>query len=85
MINIKAMVATYFAKIDASNTDNVKKVQDISAEFDKFQATFVNPAQEVDGKLYAFDVKIQSSEQMRESQFAILKDTIQKIIAALDS
>ena len=36
MINIKAMVATYFAKIDASNTDNVKKVQDISAEFDKF-------------------------------------------------
>lgn len=33
---MKAMVATYFAKIDSTVSENIKKCNHISNEFDKF-------------------------------------------------
>ena len=73
---IKGMVATFFAKIDDTVKNNSKTVNHVTNQFEQFQANFVNPAKEVEGKVFAMNMKIASSEQMRESQFTILKDTV---------
>jgi septation ring formation regulator EzrA len=73
---IKGMVATFFAKIDDTVKSNSKTVKHVTNQFEQFQANFVNPAKEVEGKVFAMNMKIASSEQMRESQFTVLKDTV---------
>ena len=70
------MCATFFAKIEVSITTNNAKVEKMETEHDNFTANFVNPAKEVDAKIFAKTQNIQSSERMREAQFALVKDTI---------
>ena len=36
MLNIKAIVATYFAKIDTQISENNKRVKNVQEEFDRF-------------------------------------------------
>ena len=79
------MIATFFAKTDKIITDNTKKVNDIGSQFDLFQANFVNPSKEIDGKLFGMKLKLETADQMRESQFTVLKDTVKKLIAALET
>ena len=55
---IKSMVATYFAKIDTEVKDEKEKVEHIQKEFNNFQANFVNPSKEVDGKLFTMEMKM---------------------------
>lgn len=85
MHELKTMIATFFAKTDKIISDNTKKTKEIEAAFDLFQANFVNPAKEIDGKIFSINSKVDSSEQMRESQFAVLKDTVKKLIMALET
>ena len=79
------MIATFFAKTDKIIVEKTKKTKEISVAFDQFQANFVNPSKEIDGKIFTMNMKIDSSEQMRESQFAVLKDTVKKLIVALET
>lgn len=67
MLELKSMIATFFAKTDQIITDNTKKTNDIGVAFDMFQANFVNPSKEIDGKIFSMNMKIDTSEQMRES------------------
>lgn len=53
VVTIKSMCATYFAKIDTMVMENDKKVEKITLSHDSFTANFVNPAKEVDAKLFA--------------------------------
>jgi hypothetical protein len=64
---IKTTVATFFAKIDEMVTANAKETKSVSKQFNNFQADFVNPAQELDGKVHGMNVKIAASEQVREA------------------
>jgi hypothetical protein len=59
---IKSMVATFFAKIDSQVTNNEKKTTDIEKYFNQFQANFVNPSKELDGKLFAIKVRFEAEE-----------------------
>ena len=59
MTNIKSMVATYFAKIDSQMGKNILKVDNIEKEFSKFESTFVNPSKEVEGKVFAMNMKVE--------------------------
>jgi hypothetical protein len=47
------MCATFFAKAEVQVTENVKKVDAIMVSHDKFVANFVNPAKEIDAKVYS--------------------------------
>ena len=85
MHELKTMIATFFAKTDKIISDNTKKTKEIETAFDLFQANFVNPAKEIDGKIFSINSKVDSSEQIRESQFAVLKDTVKKLIMALET
>lgn len=53
VLTIKSMCATFFAKIDTLVDENQKKVERITLSHDKFVSTFVNPAKEVDAKIFA--------------------------------
>lgn len=67
MHELKTMIATFFAKTDKIISDNTKKTNEIEQAFDLFQANFVNPAKEIDGKIFSINSKVDSSEQIRES------------------
>jgi hypothetical protein len=67
MVELKSMIATFFAKTDKIITDNSKRCNDIGQAFDTFQANFINPSKEIDGKLFSMNLKIDSQEQIRES------------------
>lgn len=82
---IKSMVATFFAKTDKQVNDNEAKTKKIEGYFDQFQANFINPGKEVEGKLFSIDQKIIEEELARESQFTYLKDAIQKLLYSLES
>ena len=79
------MVATFFAKVDTQLQDANKKTAEIDAYFRRFEANFVNPQRELDGKLYSMKMKMDAGEQMRESQFMYLKMAIQKLISSLET
>lgn len=83
--SIKSMVATFFAKTEKQVTDNEAKTRKIEHYFDQFQANFINPGKEVEGKLYAIDQKIFEEELARESQFTHLRDAVQKLLYSLES
>ena len=53
--------------------------------FDKFESNFVNPAKELDAKVFGMNLKISNSELTRESQFTKLTDSIKKLIYALET
>ena len=55
---IKSMVATYFAKIDVEVGREKERVDHIEKEFNKFEANFVNPSKEVDGKIFTMEMKM---------------------------
>lgn len=59
---IKTMCSTYFAKIDTLTSEQADKVDRISVSHDKFVANFVNPAKEVDAKVFAMQNQISQSE-----------------------
>ena len=50
---LKSMCATFFAKIDTQVTDNIRKVDKIQISHDNFEANFINPAKEVDAKVFS--------------------------------
>lgn len=50
---LKSMCATFFAKIETQVTENIRKVDKIQVSHDKFEATFINPAKEVDAKVFS--------------------------------
>ena len=52
-IRIKAMCAEYFAKVETKVSNQQEKVDRITISHDKFVANFVNPAREVDAKVFA--------------------------------
>ena len=65
MHSIKAMVATHFAKIDAKVSTNDAQVLKISNAFDDFSTKFINPSQELDGKVFAMNTRIEESDQAK--------------------
>ncbi len=64
---IKALCATFFAKIDTNINENNKKVEKIQLSHNQFEANFVNPAKEIDAKVFSMDLKIQNADRERES------------------
>jgi membrane-anchored protein YejM (alkaline phosphatase superfamily) len=64
---LKAMCATFFAKIETQVGENNRKVDKIQVSHDKFEATFVNPAKEVDAKVFAMKESLQHEERTRET------------------
>lgn len=58
VLTIKTMCSTYFAKIDTLTSDQQEKVERITISHDKFVANFVNPAKEVDAKVFAMQNQI---------------------------
>ena len=77
--------ATFFAKIDEQVQANEKETKHVSKQFANFQADFVNPSQELDGKVYAMNMKIAAAEMLRESQFTTLKDALKKLVFSLEN
>ena len=63
------MSATFFAKTEVQIKDNIAKVNKIEESHDRFTSNFVNPAKEVDAKVFAMTKSIESVELMREAQF----------------
>ena len=61
------MVATFFAKVDTQLKESNKKASEIDSYFRRFEANFVNPSKELDGKLYSMKMKLDAGEQLRES------------------
>ena len=51
--HLQAMCSTFFAKIEVSVTAYNKKVEKMEKDHDSFTANFVNPAKEVDAKIFA--------------------------------
>lgn len=51
--HLQAMCATFFAKIEVSMNTYSSKVEKIEKDHDNFTANFVNPAKEVDAKIFA--------------------------------
>lgn len=47
------MCATFFAKIEVSITTYNTKVEKMEKDHDTFTANFVNPAKEVDAKIFS--------------------------------
>ena len=79
------MCATFFAKAETQVADNVKKVETIMVSHDKFLANFVNPAKEVDAKVFSMSQRIQHCDRMRESEFSMVKDSMRKLLYALEA
>ena len=67
VVAIKSMVATFFAKVEKQVTESEEKSKGVQQYLSKFEANFVNPAKEIDGKIYAMNMQIQHEEQLRES------------------
>ena len=82
---IKSMCATFFAKAEVQVAENVKKVDAIMVSHDKFVANFVNPAKEIDAKVFSMSQRIENCDRMRESQFSVVKDSVRKLIYALEA
>ena len=82
---IKTMCATFFAKIETNCTKNNENVKNIQIAFDQFESNFVNPAKELDAKVFGMNLKISNSELTRESQFTKLSDSIRKLLYALET
>ena len=85
MLTIKSMVATYFAKIDSQMSKNMEKVEKIDKGFSQFESNFVNPSKEVEAKIFSMNMRVDQSDRMRESQYQVIKDTIKKLILALEA
>ena len=49
---LKTMCATYFGKMELQITTNNKKVEDMEKSHNMFSANFINPAKEVDAKVF---------------------------------
>jgi len=64
---------------------NTRECKAVSKQFSNFQADFVNPSEELDGKVHGMNVKIAAAEQVREAQFTILKESIKKLIFSLEN
>jgi len=82
---LKAMCATFFAKIEEQVDENNTNVYNIKKSHDEFESNFVNPAKEVDAKVFAMTQKIENGELAREAQFSVLKDTIRQLVSALET
>ena len=61
------MSVTFFAKIEVQIKENIQKVNKIEESHDRFTSNFVNPAKEVDAKVFAMTKSIESVELMREA------------------
>jgi hypothetical protein len=53
------MCATFFAKMEVQIKDNISKVNKIEESHDRFTSNFVNPAKEVDAKVFAMTKSIE--------------------------
>ena len=65
--HLKAMCGTFFAKAEVQIKDNIAKVNRIEESHDRFTTNFVNPAKEVDAKVFAMTKSLESCELMREA------------------
>ena len=55
IVAIKSMVATFFAKVDDQVTSNSAKTKSVEGYLNRFEANFINPAKELDGKLFGMN------------------------------
>ena len=55
---IRTMSATFFAKTESECAANIKRVSEIAQQFEKFSASYINPAKELDSHIYSMHVKI---------------------------
>ena len=85
VLTVKQTAATFFAKTEAQVIENVTETKRISREFEVFSGNFVNPSKELDAKVYSMQMKIQASEQVRESQFTLTKEVIKKLLFSLNN
>ena len=82
---IKAMCATYFAKIDNMVNEAMEKVERITLSHDNFVANFVNPAKEVDAKVFAMQNQISNVERSLDGQISVFTDSMRKLLYALET
>ena len=61
------MCATFFAKIEIQVNGNNVKVEKMEKSHDSFTANFVNPAKEVDAKVFTMTERLKQTEIMQES------------------
>lgn len=53
VVKIKSMCSTFFAKMESQVDGATKKVEKIELSHDKFTQNFVNPAKEVEAKIFS--------------------------------
>ena len=85
VFEIKTMSATFFAKIETMVDKNSKETKNVGKQFNQFQANFVNPSKELDGRVFAINQRINQADLSRESQFTYLRDAIKKLIYSLET
>ena len=66
-------------------TSNNNKVDAMEKSHNQFSANFINPAKEVDAKVFLMTQRLEQTELMQESHFTILSDSLRKLIYAMES
>ena len=61
---LKAMCATFFAKMEANAEDTTGQLQTLQKHFHGIESSFVNPAKVVDAKLFSLTQKLSDIEQV---------------------
>ena len=79
------MCATYFGKMDLQIGTNNRKVEEMEKSHNMFSANFINPAKEVDAKVFLMTQRLEQTELMQESQLTVLSDSLRKLIYAMES
>ena len=81
---IKEKSALFFAKMEMKMKQCNDEVLKISGIFRTWQETLQGPQQKFDAQIFTLKNVVKESEKERESEFALLQDTVKKLVHALE-
>ena len=81
---IKDVCAQYFSKYEKHLINNQTIVKDLERQQDQWVTMLIKPQELNHARLYAIEARIQENEQMKMAEFDFLKDTVKKLIYAIE-
>ena len=78
------MCAQYFSKYEKHLINNQTIVKDLERQQDQWVTMLIKPQELNHARLYAIEARIQENEQMKMAEFDFLKDTVKKLIYAIE-
>ena len=83
MIKVKTKIAKFFAKTEIMVTDCNKQVVDIGQMINMWQKNQQGPLQKCTAQIFTLQSQMAQAERERETEFGILKESIQRVTKAL--